>query len=110
MQHDLKPGGQRGVSVLFLLVNVVVKQFDNQVHVRKDHAPATVSLATKLVKCIPVDSKLVRKLLLNWEMKANSPESNSKASLYLRGRDVLFVNQIQIFVPLVSHNLVVVPC
>lgn len=39
-------------SFLLFLVNVVVEQFNNQVHVRQDHSAAAVALAAELVERI----------------------------------------------------------
>ena len=45
------------VSVLLLLVDVIVQQFHDQVHVGQNHAAAAVSLATKLIKGLAIKLK-----------------------------------------------------
>lgn len=53
-------------SVLFLLVDVVVQQFDDQVDMCQDHASAAVPLATKLVKSLAVAKE---KLVLSSDLQ-----------------------------------------
>ena len=40
-------------SVLAFLVDVVMEQFHDEVHMGEDHSPTAVSLTSKLVQCIP---------------------------------------------------------
>jgi len=48
-------------SVLLLLIDVIVQQLDDQIHMGQDHSAAAVSLATKLVESFP-------KILNSWLM------------------------------------------
>ena len=41
------------VSILFLLVDVVVQKFDDQVNVSQNHASAAVAFAAELVEGFP---------------------------------------------------------
>jgi len=51
-KHDFK-----GLSVLLLLVDVVVQQFDDEVDMRQNHPSAAVALAAKLVESFPKQCK-----------------------------------------------------
>ena len=47
----------RRPSVLLLLVDVVMEEFDDEVDVSQNHASAAVTLATQLIEGLPIDSK-----------------------------------------------------
>ena len=62
------------LSVLFFLVDVVMKEFDDQVDMSEDHSSAAVALATQLIQSIAEsETKLLAKLICASKLCAESP-------------------------------------
>ena len=46
-------------SILLLLIDIVVEEFDNEIDVGQDHPPATIALATNIIQSLSKHDKEV---------------------------------------------------
>ncbi len=83
-----------------------MKKFDNQVDMSEDHSSAAVALATQLIQSISEKgNKIISQTHLGKKLSRVAIFAAQTEYGYLRGRDVLVVDEVQIFVPFVANNL-----